>query len=158
MVAQCKTKEPTIPATIQEKDERHLQYRLWYIGVALFRIEMLASRQISRTMTEPSGCSMPGIISLNPSLLIGDRLSDSQNNGDSVFSGMDLYSPCALRRKYIVRDFCRKSYVVYQSRNDLLTYYAALLQSIGSEEVPQCSSSCRRFACAQQSGVSKEES
>lgn len=54
---------------------------------------------------KPNGCSIPGIMASNPLRSSAFFPSDSQNEGESVFSGLKRYSSCAFRKKYIVRGF-----------------------------------------------------
>lgn len=56
----------------------------------------------------PSGCSIPDSMASNPVSSEGERASESQKEGDNSFGGLILYSPCAFRRKYIVKGFWSK--------------------------------------------------
>jgi hypothetical protein len=76
---------------------------------------------------------MPGMISSKPSVSAGDWFSDSQKEGDSDFSGLNLYKSCALRRKYMVRGFCNIAMRDGQKCRMEYTYNATFLESVSSE-------------------------
>src|SRR6266481_5649964 len=61
---------------------------------------------------KPKGCSMPGMMASNPLRSSAFFPSESQKDGERVLSGLDMYNPCALRRKYIVSGFCKQTSLI----------------------------------------------
>jgi hypothetical protein len=74
-----------------------------------------------KILYKPKGCSIPGIMASNPLRSSALFPSESQKDGERILSGLHLYSPCALRRKYIVRGFCNRMSLINTVQSRPLT-------------------------------------